>query len=132
MACHTASMGEHTDGRKAGRDHATPGSGRSVDWHAVTGRVVAVLGGIVRWAGLVFAVILVLRVVFAVGEANPDNGIVSFVVGASNSLSLGFKDLFTPADPKLAVVVNYGIAALFWLVVSSVVARVIRRVGGVE
>jgi hypothetical protein len=34
-----------------------------------------------------------------------------------------------PTDPKLSVLVNYGIAAIFWLVVSAIVAKVIRRLG---
>ncbi len=80
--------------------------------------------------GLAFAVVLVLHVIFVVGEANPDNGIVSFVAGASSEVALGFEDLFVPDDPKLAVLLNYGIAAVFWMVVSSLVARVIRTVGG--
>ncbi|SFP66855.1 hypothetical protein SAMN05421810_10341 [Amycolatopsis arida] len=103
---------------------------RRVDWLAVKDRIVGLLAGIVRWVGLAFAAILVLHVVFVVGDANPDNGIVSFVRDWSDSLALGFKDLFTPDDAKLRVLVNYGIAAIFWLIVSSVLARIIRRIGG--
>lgn len=91
--------------------------------------IVRVLAGIVRWAGLVVVVILVLRVVLTIGGANPANGISSFVTEWSNTFSLGFKDLFTPGDAKLRVLVNYGIAALFWLVVSSILVRIIRRLG---
>ncbi|WP_092530331.1 hypothetical protein [Amycolatopsis arida] len=101
-----------------------------MDWLAVKDRIVGLLAGIVRWVGLAFAAILVLHVVFVVGDANPDNGIVSFVRDWSDSLALGFKDLFTPDDAKLRVLVNYGIAAIFWLIVSSVLARIIRRIGG--
>ncbi len=88
------------------------------------------LAGIVRWAGLIFAAILVLHVVFVIGEANEANGIVSFVRSWADGLALGFKDLFMPADVKLRVLVNFGIAAIFWLVVSSILAKIIRRVGG--
>ncbi|MBK1785040.1 hypothetical protein JHE00_11955 [Prauserella sp. ASG 168] len=103
---------------------------RTTDWRLVRDRVVGLLAGIVRWIGLLFALVLVLHVIFVIGEANAGNGIVSWVSDWSESLSLGFKDLFQPEDPKLSVLVNYGIAAVFWLVVSSIVARVIRRVGG--
>ncbi|PWV78328.1 hypothetical protein SAMN05421630_10458 [Prauserella marina] len=105
-------------------------SRKGADWRAVKDQVVGLLAGIVRWVGLIFALILVLHVIFVIGEANQDNGIVSFVSDWSRSLSLGFHDLFQPEDPKLSVLVNFGIAALFWLVVSSIVARLIRRVGG--
>jgi hypothetical protein len=95
----------------------------------VRARVVGVLAGLVRWAGLVVTVILVLRVVLTIGGANPANGITSFVTSWSDPLAWGFKDLFTPSDLKLRVLVNYGVAALFWLIVSSIVARLVRRLG---
>ncbi|WP_425468482.1 hypothetical protein [Prauserella rugosa] len=93
-------------------------------------RAVGLLAGIVRWAGLIFALILVGHIIFVIGEANPDNSIVSWAADWSEGLALGFHDLFQPTDPKLSVLINYGIAAIFWLVVSSIVAKVIRRVGG--
>jgi len=100
---------------------------RSVDWHKQKDRAVSFLAGLVRWIGLIFAAFLVLYVIFVIGDANAANGIVSFVKGWAESVSLGFKDLF---HPKLSVLVNYGIAAIFWLVVSGILAKVIRRVGG--
>lgn len=95
----------------------------------VRASTVGILASVVRWAGLVVVVILVLRVVLTVGGANPANGITGFVTDWSNTLALGFRDLFTPSDAKLRVLVNYGIAALFWLIVSSIVVRIIRRLG---
>src|SRR5262245_19132305 len=94
-------------------------------------RVVGLLADVVRWAGLVAAVILVIHVVLVAGEANPANGIARFIHSVADAVSLGFKDLFNkPADdPKLRVLINYGLAALFWLVVSSIAARLIRRLG---
>ncbi|WP_290055767.1 hypothetical protein [Amycolatopsis solani] len=101
-----------------------------VDWRRTRGRLASVAASIVRWVGLVFAAFLVIHVIFTVGSANPDNGIVSFVKSWADGLALGFSDLFTPSDEKLRVLVNYGIAAVFWLVVSGILAKVIRRVGG--
>jgi phage shock protein PspC (stress-responsive transcriptional regulator) len=93
----------------------------------VRASVLGVLAGLVRWVGLVVVVILVIRVVLTVGGANPHNGITSFITSWSDPLAWGFKDLFTPTDAKLRVLVNYGLAALCWLVVSSILARIIRR-----
>lgn len=95
----------------------------------VRGRVAGILAGLVRWAGLIVVIILVLRVLLTVGGANPNNGITSFITTASDPLAWGFKDLFTPGDAKLRVLVNYGIAAIFWLIVSSIIAKLIRRLG---
>ncbi|WP_439384366.1 hypothetical protein [Amycolatopsis lexingtonensis] len=120
-------MGEHAESSS----EETKVSRRSpVDWRRTGGRVASVVASIVRWVGLVFAAILVIHVIFTVGSANPDNGIVSFVKSWADGLALGFSDLFTPSDGKLRVLVNYGIAAIFWLVVSGILAKVIRRVGG--
>jgi hypothetical protein len=97
----------------------------------VRGRVAGVLSSVVRWAGLVVAVILVLRVVLTLGGANPANGITSTITAWSDPLAWGFKDLFTPSPEQLRVLVNYGVAALFWLIISALVARIIRRLGGI-
>lgn len=93
----------------------------------VRASVLGALAGVVRWAGLIVVVILVIRVLLTVGGANPDNGITSFITSWSDPLAWGFKNLFTPSDAKLRILVNYGIAALFWLVVSSILARIVRR-----
>jgi hypothetical protein len=126
-------MGEHA--RNAEREHADSasraGRGAEVDWRRMKDQAVGLLAGVVRWAGLFFAAVLVLHVIFVVGEANPDNGIVSWIRGWAGVFSIGFSDLFEPADPKLRVLVNFGIAALFWLIVSGIVARIIRRLGGI-
>jgi hypothetical protein len=102
----------------------------SIDWRSVKDQTVGLLAGIVRWIGLIFALVLVLHIIFTIAEANPDNGIVQFVSGWADPLTLGFQDLFTPDDPNLQTLVNYGIAAIFWLVVSALGAKIIRRIGG--
>lgn len=93
----------------------------------VRSTVFGILASLVRWAGLVVVIILVVRVLLTIGGANPQNGITSFVTSWSDPLASGFKDLFTPTDAKLRVLVNYGLAAIFWLIVSSILARIIRR-----
>lgn len=104
--------------------------GTDVDWRRIKDQGVGLVAGVVRWVGLIFAAILVLHVIFTIGSANADNGIVSWVRDWADSLSIGFKDLFEPTDEKLRVLVNYGVAAIFWLVVSSIVAKLIRRIFG--
>jgi hypothetical protein len=93
----------------------------------VRATVLGVLAGVIRWVGLVVVVVLVIRVVLTVGGANPANGITSFITGWSDRFAWGFKSLFTPTDGKLRVLVNYGLAALCWLVVSSILVRIVRR-----
>ncbi|GDY30691.1 hypothetical protein [Gandjariella thermophila] len=91
--------------------------------------IVGIVAGVVRWAGAIFALLLAAHVVLTVGGANPSNGITRFVANWADPLTLGFRDLFTPDDLKLRVLVNYGLAALFWLIISAVIARLVRRLG---
>jgi hypothetical protein len=109
--------------------HAEPERRTSRNTGEVRAKVVGIVANVVRWIGLIFALILVVHILLTVGSANPANGITSFFADWAEPIALGFKDLFTPSDPKLLVLVNYGIAALFWLIVSSVLAKVIRRLG---
>ena len=120
-------MAEHAESPEETRSEPRQ---RQIDWHRTRGQGASILASVVRWVGLIFAAFLVVHVIFVVGEANGDNGIVSFVRGWADSLALGFRDLFTPSDAKLRVLVNYGIAAIFWLVVSGILAKIIRRLGG--
>lgn len=102
----------------------------SVGRTALRARVSDVLVTLVRWCGSLAAVLLTIHVVLTVFGANPDNGITRFFREWARPLALGFENLFTPADPQLAVLVNYGIAALFWLFVTSLAIRILRALGG--
>ena len=89
--------------------------------------VVGVVASVVRWVGLLFALVLAVHVLLTMGDANPANGITKFFSTAADPLALAFKSLFTPANGQTRVLVNYGLAALFWLIVSAVLSRLIRR-----
>ena len=60
---------------------------------------------------------------------NPGNAIVEWIVRFADIIVWGFRDLFLPADPRIALVANYGLAAVFWLVVGLVAARVLSVLG---
>lgn len=92
-------------------------------------RVAGVAAAIVSWVGLALAVVLVVHVVLTVGGANPANPITTTVRTLAEPLALAFRDLFTPADAKLRVLVNFGLAALFWLAVRAIVVKLVRRLG---
>ena len=44
-------------------------------------------------------------------------------------LVLKFRNMFLPADPRIALAVNYGLAAIFWLVVGMIAAALLSGVG---
>ncbi|MDR7301776.1 hypothetical protein [Haloactinomyces albus] len=102
----------------------------SFDFAKARARVVTVIAALVRWAGNLAAVILAAHVVLTVGGANPDNSITRFVADWAKPLALGFRNLFPqPGDPELDVLVNYGLAALFWLIVTSLAVKIVRALG---
>jgi hypothetical protein len=76
--------------------------------------------------GLVVAIFL-FHMLFVVFEANQDNGFVSGVYNLAKVLVLGLGDVFTPDDAKLGVVLNYGLAALLYLVVGQIIVRMLNR-----
>lgn len=94
---------------------------------AVRATVVGAVAGLVRAAGLALALILAIHVLLTVGNANPDNGITVFFDEVAEPVAMAFRNLFTPENTELRVLVNYGLAALFWLIVSGIVARLLRR-----
>lgn len=76
--------------------------------------------------GLV-ATIFVLHIVFTLFGANESSGVVSFVYGVAKVLVLGFGDVFTPDDATLGLVLNYGLAAIVYLVIGRLITRALRR-----
>jgi hypothetical protein len=92
-------------------------------------RVVNTIAAVVRAITGLFALILVVYVVFVVAQANPANWLSALVTEWATALNLGLDNLFEPADPTLKVLANYGTAAVIWLVIGAVVGRIVRRFG---
>lgn len=96
--------------------------------HAVQ-KIINLLAGAVRLVAAAFAVILILRVGLAFVAVNPQNVIAAWIVRFANVLVWGFRDLFVPADPRIGLVANYGLAAVFWVVVGFIVAAILAGLG---
>lgn len=94
-----------------------------------TARGIEGLGNVARIVGMAIVAVLVLHVALTVLEANPQNGLTAFVADAADTVDLGLNNLFTPEEPKLMVALNYGTAALIWFAITTVVVRLIRRLG---
>ena len=77
-------------------------------------------------AGIMALIIVVAIVLFLVG-ANPSNQIVSAIHDAGAWLAGPFKNLFSIHDPKLAMAVNWGLAALAYLIVGHIIASLLAR-----
>ena len=77
-------------------------------------------------AGLVALIIVAAIVLFVVG-ANPGNGIVKAVHDAGAWLAGPFKNLLSIHNAKVAMAVNWGLAALVYLLVGHFIARLLAR-----
>jgi len=85
------------------------------------------VANIVRLVVGAIVTIFVLHILFVVFDANQGNEFVSFIYGAAKVFVLGLGDVFTPDDALLGVVLNYGLAALVYLVVGQLVIKALRR-----
>ena len=90
-------------------------------------RVFELVATIVRVVCSVIAALIVAHAVFVLFEANPANPLVTFTAGWRDTFGWFTKDLFTPSDPKIAETINDGLAALIWVVVGSLVSKLVVR-----
>jgi len=90
-------------------------------------RVFSLLATIVRVVCSVIAALIVIHAVFVLFEANPENLLVKFTAGWRDTFGWFTKDLFSPSDPKIAEAINDGLAALIWVVLGSLLSKLIVR-----
>ena len=90
----------------------------------LTGRysIARVISGI----GALFALIEVVYALLLIFGANQSNAFFSFMHAIAVPLALFFPGLFNPGNYDVAVILDYGLAAVFWLVVTGIVARIVR------
>lgn len=77
--------------------------------------------------GAVFALIEVIYILLILFGARSANAFVQFITSLAKPLALFFPGLFPIDNPNLNVIVNYGLAALFWIFVAGLLARVVGR-----
>jgi hypothetical protein len=97
-----------------------------VDVRHGSGRRAAVT--IINVGGSVIALILVAHIIFGLLHANPGNILVSTVAEWANIFGVWFVNLFNTGEPVLQLILNYGLAAVFWLIVAGLLARLVRSV----
>ena len=82
-----------------------------------------------RTIGYAIVAVLVLHIVLTLLQANPANVVAALVRRLADTFDLGLSNLFLVGDPMLAVLLNYGAAALAWLLITAVVVRLVSRIG---
>lgn len=119
----TLEPGRRRRGFRGRRTGAGPGP-------AVAGAALGVASLIARIVWLVAALaalVIVAGILLIVLDANQSNSIVSAVHDAAKFLVGPFDGIFKPHDHKLAIAINWGIAALVYLAVGRLIARLLMR-----
>jgi hypothetical protein len=75
----------------------------------------------------IVVVIIVAGILLVVLKANPSNGIVSHVHDWARSLAGPFDGIFSFHNARVAIAVNWGIAAAVYLLIGGLIARLIGR-----
>lgn len=117
--------------REAGPDATHARSQQTVGTGTETALALAAgtLARLVRLAAGVVAAIIVAGVLLVVLNANPTNDIVSAIHDAARALVGPFDGMFTLDSAKATLAVNWGIAALVYLMIGGLIARVIAQIG---
>ena len=108
-------------------DNSGSAIGRGAGVGAAVRQVRDLLASAVLTVAVLAAVVLATGAVLTALGANPENAITSTVRGLGGTLDGPFADLFTFAgEPGKQLLVNWGIAALAYLIVGRVLERVLR------
>jgi hypothetical protein len=91
---------------------------------AYTGRYGA--ARLITGIGALFALVEVVFILLNLFGANAGNAFYKFVQSVADPLALFFPGLFTVQNHDWAVIVTYGLAAIFWLVIAGILARFVR------
>jgi hypothetical protein len=81
---------------------------------------------IVTGVGALFALVEVVFILLQLFGANAGNAFYRFVQSIAVPLALFFPGLFSIQNQDWAIIITYGLAAVFWLVVAGFLARLIR------
>jgi hypothetical protein len=88
------------------------------------------LWGVARIVSLITSVVvglIVVGIILVLLEANRDNAIVDWLVGAGQFLAEPFDNIFQLDGRKARVGVNWGLAAVLYAIAGSLIARLLRR-----
>jgi len=90
--------------------------------------LVDLLGTAVTLASCLAALFLIVEILLVVFKASPTNEVARFFHYVAVPIAWIFKGLFTPKSTRLRVAVNYGLAAVVYLVAGRIVVRILKFV----
>ena len=117
--------------RTAGSAPAVDSGGRSyrrggaVGHSRGSGAVLGTLARVVRLIVGIIVLIIVAGIVLVLLKANPTSTIVSDVHDAAHWLAGPFNGLFSFHNARVSLAVNWGLAAVVYLIVGGLIARLL-------
>lgn len=103
-----------------------PDTRNGPDARSVTRGVLRFLAWLARTIAQIFAAILVIHLVLAlIPSSNKGNSIALFFSYWADQLTLGFGTLFVPVEQPLNMILNYGVAAIAWLIFGAIASRLL-------
>ena len=90
-------------------------------------RVFSLLAAAVRLVASVIAALILIHAIFVLFDANPANTLVTFTAGVRDSFGWFTKDLFSTTNPKFGEAINDALAAVIYVVVGSLISKLIVR-----
>jgi hypothetical protein len=84
-------------------------------------------GSVITTIAGVIAGVIILGIVLVLIKANPNNEIVNFILDVGRFLTTPFHNLFPQDNPRQDILVNWGIAAIAYLILGALLARLARR-----
>jgi hypothetical protein len=90
------------------------------------GAVFGTLATLVRLVCGSCALVLAAFVLCAVGQANPNNWLVSSVGSWAAQIHLGLTGLFPVASPDARIIADFGVPALAWMAIGWFVGKLLR------
>ena len=88
------------------------------------------LAGIVAFIGMAVAFVIVIGIALVLLDARPTNDIVETWLDVSRWLTEPFHGIFDLENNKTQLAVNWGLAALVYLLAAMLVSRLMLRAGG--
>jgi hypothetical protein len=83
------------------------------------------LARLIRIAAVVVFALIVLAIILYDTKANPSNSIVKWIHDAGNTLTTPFHGLFTVHGLRKQLTINWGIAAIVYLIAGWLLAAIV-------
>ena len=93
---------------------------------AAGGKKSGVLSTVINLFGVLTALIMIIRMLLVLTGSTSDNLLFSVVQNWSDRLVQWWRTIVQPPGAPARVIITYALAAVFWLLLTRIVARVLR------